>query len=128
MLLACGDGGDTTMAIALPLLAAVIYGLPVVIAFRRAEDAAERRVLLALFFVSAALSLPILLVPDNSPSFTRFFISLAVTGGIGLAVAARWRKGIAGRAVVVAVAGDVLLPGLITVSFIAALIGGACLE
>lgn len=128
MLLACGDGGDTTLAIVLPLLAAAIYGLPVVIAFRRAEDAAERRVLLALFLVSAALSLPILLVPDNSPSFTRFFISLAVTGGIGLAVAAMWRKRIAGRAVVVAIAGDVLIPGLITVSFIAALIGGACLE
>ncbi len=128
MLIACGGGGNAALSIALPLVAAMIYWLPVAIAFRRAEDAAERRVLLALFIVSAALGLLILLFPDNSPSLTRFVISLVATGGVGLAVAAKWREGIAGRAVAIAVAGDILIPGLITVVFIAALLGGACLE
>ena len=91
-LIACGGGGNAALSIVLPLVAAVIYGLPVAVAFRRAEDADKRRVLIALFFVSAALGPLILLFPDNSPSLTRFVISLAVTGGIGLAVAAKWRR------------------------------------
>lgn len=127
MLVACGEG-NPTLSIALLVVAAVIYWLPVVIAFRRAEDAAERRVLLALFLVSAPLSLLILLFPDNSPSFTRFVVSLVVTGGVSLVIAAKWRRAMAGRAVVIAVAGDILIPGVIAVSFIAALLGGACLE
>jgi hypothetical protein len=125
-LIACG-GGNATLSIVFPLISAFIYGLPVAIAFRGAEDTTERLVLIALFLGSAALGLLILLFPDNSPSLTRFVISLAVTGDVGLAAAAKWREGIAGRAVVIAVAGDILIPGGITVLFIAALLGGACL-
>jgi hypothetical protein len=128
ILVACGGGGNATVAIVFLLVPAVIYWLAVATALRRAEDTAERLVLIVLFLVSAALGPLILLFPDNSPSLTRFIISLVVTGGVGLAVAAKWREGIAGRAVFIALAGDVLIPGTILVAFIAALLGGACLE
>jgi hypothetical protein len=116
------------VAIVVLLVPAVIYGLAVAVALRRAEDTTERLVLIVLFLVSAALGLLILLFPNNSPSLTRFIISLVVTGGVGLAVAAKWREGIAGRAVFIALAGDVLIPGGTLVTFIAALLAGACLE
>lgn len=129
ILVACGGSeGNTTAAIAFLLVATAIYGLAVAVALRRAEDTTERLVLIVLFLVSAPLGLLILLFPDNSPSLTRFIISLAVTGGVGLAVAAKWRKRIAGRAVFIALAGDVLIPGVILVAFIAAALGGACFE
>ncbi len=129
ILVACGSGeGNTTAAIVFLLVPTVIYGLAVAAALRRAEDTAERLVLIVLFLVSAPLGLLILLFPDNSPSLTRFIISLAVTGGVGPAVAAKWRKEMAGRAVFIALAGDILIPGLILVGFIAGAIAGACLE
>lgn len=128
ILVACGSGGNATVAIVFLLVSAVIYGLAVAAALRRAEDTVELLVLIVLFLVSAALGPLILLFPDNSPSLTRFMISLVVTGGVGLAVAAKWHEGIAGRAVFIALAGDVLIPGTILVAFIAAGLGGACLE
>jgi len=129
-LVACSSGGgNAALAIVFLLVPTVVYAVAVAGVLRRAEDTAERLVLIALFLVSAALGLLILLFPDNSPSFTRFIISLVVTGVGGLAVAAKWREGVAGRAVFIALAGDVLIPGVVVVAFIAAAIGGgACFE
>jgi len=75
----------------------------------------------------------ILLVPGgvsgNHNYLARFFVSLAVTGLVGVLAAAGSRRFNPGRALVAAVAGDVLVPGaLIVLLFWIFGVEGACLD
>ncbi|HEY3552340.1 MAG TPA: hypothetical protein VGK66_01505 [Solirubrobacterales bacterium] len=128
VLAVCG-GGNNTLAIVFLLVVAAVYALTVIAGVRRAEDATEMLVLIALFLVSAVVSGLIFFFPGGNPSVARFVISIVVTGGMALVIAAKWREEIAGRAVFVAFAGDLLVPGGFVALLIAAFgIGEACLD
>jgi hypothetical protein len=83
--------------------------------------------------VCAAAGGLIFLVPrgisGNGDYLTRFWISLVVTGAIGLAWPLMTRRFLSWRSLGAAIAGDVLIPGGLVPLFIWALaLSGSCID
>lgn len=133
VLAVCGGGGNDTLAFIVVLAIAALYLLPIVATLGNAEDGAERAVLIVLLAISITVGGLLFLYPqgiDGDQDYLgRFVISLLVTGGIAVAAAAKWRAASVGRAVFVALAGDVLIPGGIFLLFFASMVlGSGCLS
>jgi small-conductance mechanosensitive channel len=93
----------------------------------------ERFWLLLVFVLSAVGGAAILLVPGgftgNHNYLARFFVSLAVTGLVGVLAAVGSRRFGPGRALIAAVGGDVLVPGAaVVLLFWVFGVEGACLD
>jgi hypothetical protein len=128
----CGGSGNDTLAFIVVIFVAAIYVLSLLTAFGKAEDGQEMVMLIALLSVSIAVGGLAFLYPNgtsgNGDYFSRFIISLVISGGLGLGAAAIWKESSAGRAIFVALAGDVLIPGgLLLLLFASIGIGSGCI-
>lgn len=133
ILAVCEGGGNDTLALIVVLAIAALYLLAVGSILRRAEDGAERLMLIVLLLVSIAIG-GLAYGAAGSISglgdfIARLVVSLLISGGLALLAANLKGEETAGRAVAIAVAGDLLIPCGIFVLFFAAFgIGTACLD
>jgi hypothetical protein len=126
-------GSERARWIVIPPVIFFAWGLIVWFCIWRGTDPDERASLLALLGFCVATGGLIFLVPEgisgNGDYLTRFWISLLVAGGIGLAWPLVTRKPSLWRSIGVAIAGDVLVPGgLILLFFWALGLSGSCLD
>ncbi|HET7416109.1 MAG TPA: hypothetical protein VFJ61_00575 [Solirubrobacterales bacterium] len=133
LLAVCEGGGNDTLAKLVVLVIAALYLLVVMAALGGAEGAGERVLLILLFAISVSVGAAAYGnfggISGLGDFIARMVISLIISGGIALLGAATLREESAGRAVFVAVAGNILVPAGIFVFFFASMgIGTGCLN
>jgi hypothetical protein len=133
VLAVCGGGGSDTAALIVLLLAVLLWLAALRVPLTRVEDRTEGLVLVSLSAVSVVLSGLFLLYPHgvsgNGDYLLRFLASVSVTCLIGLGVAVLTRRAKPGHAVLVALIGDLFMPGFLIVGFFSSLlIGTGCLD
>jgi hypothetical protein len=133
LVLAQCSGGNDTVAFIAVLTLGVLYALAVGAVIVRAEDDTEKLLLAILLATSIAIGAIAFLVlgriSEVGNFIERLVVSLMLSSLIALIGAARWREASAGRAVFVAIAGDLFVPCGIFVLFFASLIlGTGCLD
>jgi hypothetical protein len=126
-------GSERARWILIPPVIFLAWGLFAWFCIWRGTDPDERASLSGLLGLCVATGGLIFLVPEgisgNGDYLTRFWISLLVTGGIGVAWPFVSRKLAFWRSIGVAIAGDVLVPGgLILLLFWALGLSGSCLD
>jgi hypothetical protein len=126
-------GSERVLWIMIPPLVALIWGVSAWACIWRNTGTEERSSLLGLLGLCAATGGLIFLLPEgvsgNGDYLARFFISLFVAAGIGIAWPYLTRQPVHWRSVGVAIAGDVLVPGGLILLFLWALaLGGSCID
>lgn len=129
----CGGGGNNVLAGFVVLFLAGLYAIAVVTALGRAEDGGELMLLIALLAASIAIGGLFFLYPEgingDGDFLGRFVLSLVASGMLGIGAAVKLGEQSAGRAIFLALAGDVLIPGgLIVLLFASVGLGTGCLD
>lgn len=129
----CGGGGNDTLALLTFLAVVLVWLLLVRIPFVTSKDKTEVLTLVGLLVVSAILGAVIFWangwIGGERDYFERFLLSLLVSGALGVGVALTTHRVSVARALFVALAGDVLIPGgLVALLFAAIGIGTGCLD
>lgn len=135
MLLACGSDGEGSAVLAwlIALGALSIWAAGTVLIIKSARDRKEKRLLVALLVGSIVLG-PALIAAyyqgffGDDSSTGKLAVVLLVPGAIGAGIAIATRAGHGLRAFLASTWGAIFLGGAGTILFIAAIVGGACLE
>lgn len=132
MLAVCGGGSDV-FAFAVVLVIGGLYAAALLTALGRAEDGEELGLLIGLLLVSVAIGGLLFLYPHgingDADFLGRFVISLVVSGLLGVGAVLKLGEQSAGRALFIALAGDILIPAGFFVLFLASMIfGTGCLD
>ena len=133
MLAVCGGGGSDAIALLVVLAIGLAYGFALLTAVFRAEDGEEALLLIVLLVASIAIGGLVFLYPHGTGGDTdylgRFVISLVVSGLLGIGVVLRLGEQSAGRALFIALAGDILIPlGFFVLLLSSVILGTGCFE
>lgn len=133
LLAVCGGGGNDTLALLVLIAIVLAYLLVLRVPLAGAEDGAERLLLIGVLIASIVIGALVFGDPiglfGGGAYLTRFIVSLPIAGGLGLGLAAATERMSAGRALAIAIVGDILIPGgLIVLLFTSVGIGTGCLD
>jgi hypothetical protein len=132
VLAVCGGGGSNTASLIVIGLLFAVWLWVIGLIISRAPTPAQRLTLVVLLPIAVALGAAGFFASDDilgGDRLARFVISLFLSGFLGWAVAHSWPERDIPRAIVVALAGNVLIPiGIFVVFFSSLLIGSSCLD
>ena len=129
----CGGGGNDILAFLVVLVIGGFYATAVVYALSRAEDGGELALLVSLLIATITIGGILFLYPEgiegNGDYLGRFVLSFVISGLLGIGVVVKRGEEVAGRALFIALAGDVLIPGGLFVFLFSSLgVGTGCLS
>jgi hypothetical protein len=132
VLAVCGGGGNDALALIVILVVLSLYLVAALTPIVRADGPDERLVLLSLLVGSAMLGGFVFLSSDElfgGDYLAGFFVTWPLAAAIGLVVAHTTRRTSVGRAVFVALTGNVFVSGgLILLLYASVGIGTGCLD